>query len=543
MIVGNIKKIDLSASSFERMITHGNLYVDKTRFIEHFLNASSSVQLIARHRRLGKSLNMDMLRCFLTDKTDYRHLFKGLYIETSSVWNIANSTPAFYFDFKGLKLETYREQIIKQVDKHVNSIVEPTMLSGYFKRQYEQITNDLNRAEDSLYFLTELTFELTGKRSYILIDEYDKLLIDNYSSDKYDEIRAFETSMLSSALKGNHYLEKGLLTGVMRVSHESMFSGLNNVKTFDVFNDQIYTDDYGLTDREITELSQLADFAIDELKSWYNGVKISGQAIYNTYSVMSYLDSNTYGCFWGKSGTLDMISNLLNDNRKLTLTKLLNGEQTEVSIDDRISLKQLSSHFDDKAFYSLLLQGGYLTLDKYVANKDIALVSIPNHELLVVWKNFIFGKIYRSAIHVRTLFDNENNLAQLAKDLEYFLSDRLSYHDLASYEGESKTKTYERIYHVFLLGILSAYDDVRCRYPLSNRESGDGRFDILIERTNAYYIFECKACDKKSDLVKEVNGALSQIDANRYGADLKKDKRLIKIGIAFCGKLCKVKCK
>ncbi len=542
MIVGDSKKIDLSVSSFERMITNGNLYVDKTKQIENFLNEASSVQLVARQRRLGKSLNMDMIRCFLTDKTDYRHLFKGLYIETSSVWSKVNSSSVFYFDFKGLSPKFYKEQIIEQIDKHLSSVINPDNFKGYLKRRYSRFISNTDAASDGLLFLTEVVYEVTGRRSYILIDEYDKLLMDHYNSDLYDEIKEFETALLSTGLKGNPYLEKALLTGVMRISHESMFSGLNNIKTFDVFDDDVYMEDYGLTDRELGELKRSTSIDTDEVKSWYNGIKINGHLICNIYSVLSYIDIGHFDCFWGKSGTLDLIVSILNDERKLALARLLNGQQVEVFIDSRISLKRLSSDTGDEAFYSLLVQSGYLTLDEKRTEKGTVLLSMPNKELLIVWKDFILKSLYSGTVRLRTLFDHANNLNEFSNDLEYFINDRLSYHDLAAYKDEHINRTRERIYHIFLLGILSAYDDVRCKYPLSNRKSGDGRYDILVEKPDQYFIFEFKSCSTKNELETKAGEALEQISLKRYGEDLDKSKRIVKVGVAFYGKMCRVKC-
>ncbi len=368
-------------------------------------------------------------------------------------------------------------------------------------------------------------------------------MMDNYNTDKYDEIRGFLTALLSSGLKGNQCLKKALLTGVMRVSHESMFSGLNNIKTYDVFNDSVYTDDYGLTEKEASELSELAGFDLSELKSWYNGVKINGHEIYNTYSVMSYLDSGQYSCFWGMSGTMEMIANLLNDGRKIALTKLLNGEQITAIVDSRISLKRLSANDADEAFYSLLVQGGYLALDEKQPDNLNSKLSIPNRELMRVWKDFILTHLYGSGrVKVKTLFDNVSDLNRFSEDLERFLNDALSYHDLAVYKGEDEDQVKERVYHIFMLGMLSAYDDIRCRRPMSNRESGDGRYDILAEKSNHYFIFEFKSCGTGDDLEERAENALDQINSKRYGADLDKNKPLIKIGVAFCSKKCKVKC-
>ncbi|MCL1809059.1 MAG: ATP-binding protein [Clostridiales bacterium] len=505
MITGDVKKIDLSTSSFERMITNRCLYVDKTRFIEHFLNEGSSVQLTARQRRLGKSLNMDMLHCFLTDKADYRHLFKGLYIETSPLWDKANSAPVFYFDFKQLLPDNYAESIYYMVCDYIDTYCGGTVLSRAV-RSY--LDSEKYTDASGLLYLTESVYRATGKRSYILIDEYDKLLTDSYRSEKYEEIQDFETAFLSAGLKGNRYIEKALLTGVMRISHESMLSGLNNVVTFDVYSDSVYTDDYGLTDEEVLELSQLADLNIGDLKEWYNGIKINGHAIYNTYSVMSHIDSKALSCFWGMSGTMGMVAGLLNDERELAIAKLLNGERVEAVVDE--------------AFYSFLVQAGYLALDEKLPEKGTVLLSIPNKELLVVWKDFILTNIFSGVVKVRTLFDNVENIDVFAKDLEYFLSDRLSY-------------------HVFMLGILSAYDDLRCKHPLSNRESGDGRYDIFVEKPECNFIFEFKACDGPDDLDEKAGEALAQIDDKRYGADVGSSKRLVKIGIAFFGKSCRVK--
>ena len=540
MTIGDIKKIRLTRSSFKDIIADSNYYVDKTKMIENFLSSSNCVHLIARQRRLGKTLNMDTLRCFLTDKEDLRHLFKGLYIEKSPVWEMANSTPVFYFDFKTLTADNYKNQIMKQVYKHISSYVDPESLKGYLKMLFDDFANDL---ENSLQVLTEIVYEVTGKRSYLLIDEYDQLLMHNYDKESYEEIKNFITHLFSSAVKSNQYLEKALLTGVMRISHESMFSGLNNIITYDVFNDDVYTNDYGFTEEEIKEISKLADFDISELRQWYNGVRIFGKPIYNTYSVMSFLLRKKYDCYWGKSGTMDMIRNLLNDNRHAVLAKLLAGEQAEVPIVDRVSLCNLAKGAGDQAFYSLLVQAGYFALGEKIPGKfQVHHVSIPNTELMRVWKDFILENLYPDSHWIRTLFDNIDNIEVFAKDFEYFLSDRLSYHDLETMDEEEPRRRNEKLYQVFVLGLLSAFEDTRCKYPQSNRESGYGRYDILAERPKENVIFELKACTKEEDLDKMANEALEQITIKRYGEDLDKTKKLVKAGIAFYKKKVRVKC-
>ena len=540
MTINCISKIDITTSYFKDVICYGNFYVDKTKMIENFLSSSNRVHLIARHRRLGKTLNMDTVRCFLTDKEDLRYLFKGLYIEKSPVWEMAHSTPVFYFDFKTLQAENYKTVIYDMICENIDTYCTETQLSRAAKRYIT--SDDFGNANGFLY-LTESVFRATGKRSYILIDEYDKLLMENYNKECYEEIRGFITTLFSSAVKSNPHLEKALLTGVMRISHESMFSGLNNIIAYDVFRDSVYKNDFGFTEEEIDKINNLTEFNISELRQWYNGVRIDGMPIYNTYSVMSYLIHKQYDCFWGKSGTMDIIRNLLNDSRLAVLARLLNGEQVEVPMADRVSLCHLSQSASDQAFYSLLVQAGYFALIEKVPGKiSTSIVSIPNIELNRVWKEFILENLYPNQTLIRTLFDNINNPEAFAKDLQFFLQDRLSFHDLGAMGGNESKHIYEKPYHIFMLGLLSAYKDVSCKNPLSNRESGNGRYDILAERPDANIIFEFKACNAEDDLDKAAKKALEQITNKRYGEDLDNNKKLIKAGIAFYKKQVRVRC-
>jgi len=234
---------------------------------------------------------------------------------------------------------------------------------------------------------------------------------------------------------------------------------------------------------------------------------------------------------------------LLDDNRRRTLTSLLNGDQSEVPVSTRISLQHLSGSASDYAFYSLLVQAGYLALTEAVPSASTsAVVSIPNKELMIVWKEFLLETLYARTPQIKTLFDNADNLDTFSNDLEYFLRDRLSYHDLAVSRDDDTGRLHERLYHIFMLGILSAYDDVRCKYPLSNRESGDGRYDILVEKPDTTFIFEFKASATADDMEQKAAEALTQIEVKRYDAGLDAGKRLVRVGVAFHGKTCKVRC-
>ena len=541
MILGNLNKINLSTSIFERMITGGSLYVDKTRFIENFLNSGSDVLLITRQRRLGKSLNMDTLRSFLSCQVDYRHLFEGTYIKTSPLWEMAYSAPAFIFNFRNLSQTKFRTEIVTQAVSHVYSFIDIEDLKGKAKLLCDRLLSGDIEAHAALLVLTEIAYEVTGMRSYLFIDEYDSLLINSFGTDSYEPIRRFLTDVISSAMKNNPYLQKALITGVMRISHESLFSGLNNIKIFDMFNDKVFTNDYGLTEEEAEKLCELAGKNLDDVRAWYNGVRVCGKAIYSTYSMMYYLTKDAFGCYWGRSGNLEMIMGMLTDKRRDIFTNLLNGEKITTEVETRISLKDFFLSNTDEAFFSLLVQGGYLALEKENQESNISILSIPNIELRIVWQKFILNQYFPSHPELRTLFKNANDPAEFAHDIDYFLNDRLSYHDLAAYRGEYPGRVHERIYHIFVLGILSAYSDASRKRPKSNRESGHGRYDILFEKHEANYIFEFKSAKNVKGLNRAATTALKQIDNKRYGSDLNPDKPLVKIGVAVFDKYCKVK--
>ena len=234
-----------------------------------------------------------------------------------------------------------------------------------------------------------------------------------------------------------------------------------------------------------------------------------------------------------------MIINLMDENRESALLKMLGGESVYTYINQRISLKELSQNPEDGAFYSLLIQAGYLALDK-LNPSDQGLLKIPNKELMHVWRTFILSYMVKSSTRIISLFENISNLPIYDEDVKYFLNDRLSYFDISVDADEGRTA--ERIYHVFMLGLLSAHEDSSYKKPpLSNRESGDGRYDILFEMKGFSIIFEFKSVGDASQMESAVGQGLSQIDEKRYYADAPKGKPLIKTAIAFCGKRCAVK--
>jgi hypothetical protein len=549
MVIGDGNCINLSTQSFEKIMLEGYLYVDKSKFIEHFLAKRSDVEIIARQRRIGKSLNLDMLRCFLTSEKDYRGLFEKLYIRTSPVWEKAHSSPVFAFDFLGLGATLYKDQLRDIIIRLAAPYLAGKGEDDVDKMVYANWCNRGPEDATGLKLLTEIAYSVTGKRSYILIDEYDSLMMRATDTEIYDDMRIYLTDFLSNGLKGNPYLEKCLLTGVMRISHEDMLSGLNNAKTYEVFRDKVYASDYGLTEEEASELCSYADLDLSDVREWYNGVKISGVDIYNTFSVMNAIDNNEIDCYWGKSGTLDRIKSIITQVQKSEILMLLDSNNTLTTrINTRISPRMLKQGCDSSILYSLLIQAGYLSLDSWNSKTQIGVVSIPNLELKAVWRDFIFeGMLTDRKLNGFLVYLND--LGKLAKATEKFLThlfDVFSNYDLPASEykhpdGTSYLKAPELYYHHIVLSALTTIQaDLGYKTILSNRESGDGRYDVYLDMGELSVDFEFKSGEKgrRPETLSRI--AAEQVKDLRYGADL--GKPVIAIGCGFVQKRVKVKC-
>jgi hypothetical protein len=486
---------------------------------------------------------MDMLRCFLTDKTDNRPLFENLAVRQSPVWEMAHSAPVFFLDFKNLQRDYYRSDIFHMIDIYLEGYVNNTRCPASMRRTYEAWSQKEGNDASGIGLLTMIVHAVTGKKVYILIDEYDKLLMDTALTGKYKEIRDYLTALFSAGLKGNPCLEKALLTGVTRISHEGMFSGLNNAKAYDVFSDVVYSEDYGLTDTEIRELSETAGFGREEAKDWYNGIRIGGKAIYNTFGVMSMIKKREFDCYWGNSGMLDTIIALLNNKRYRTLLNLLTRDHVEtVELENRISPEKLCSGCPDKIFYSLLVQAGYLSLEKM--EKMTGNVAMPNVELREVWRRFLLSDFEEKIENPSGLLAQIDSPEILAQEWEDFLTNvlvRLSYHDLPMLkEADGRRKTPEINYHLLLFGILFMCDEsFKYKRLTSNRESGDGRYDICMEMEDRVVVFEVKSATEEEDLEAIALEALAQISEQRYGADT--GLPVQGIGMAFRKKQCRVR--
>jgi hypothetical protein len=579
MIRGQRNRINLGSSIFRSFIEKDALFVDKSAFIEHVLEDFSGVLLFTRPRRMGKSLNLDMLRSFIDCKQDAvsEGLFKGLYIEGSPVFGQAGSAPVVYLNMRDINRDGYKARFLKKMRGQSEVYLSKDQQT---ENLVDSLSGNQGTFTDALRDLIENLYAVCGTKPFVLIDEYDKLIMDSVGTPVFDEIRDFTKAMLSSALKDNPALGKGVLTGVNRIAQESMFSDLNNLKVYDVLTPSAFDTDFGFSEQEAIELCTPDELAT--VREWYNGYRIGSSKIYFTYSVMSYLDSGLLANYWGRSGTVAMVKQHLTTDRIETITSLINGfggsetasqahkgaaagdsagktddnsEATPVgarterppilaNIKDRLSAEDLSGFATDSSFYSLLVQTGYLTWDGKPYSGQYEL-SLPNRELVSVWREFILEDV------LNLQESSISNVFQALSDPKYFsskftdlISNRLSYFDFEAREPE-------RTYHAFVAGLLAA-----AKIPFaSNRESGFGRYDIMAFLADKTVVFEFKVATVPGPtadvgnvaptptpdaLQAAAEGAITQITERNYAADAPAGKPVYAVGIGFCGKLCAV---
>ena len=527
-IFGDRKRINLGSSEFRSFIENGDLYIDKTRFIEHVLGEASNMLLFTRPRRTGKSLNLDMLRTFLDCKQDTKGLFVGLYIEGSPVFRKINSRPVIYLNFKELRVDDYKQEL----KEALNDVAYFYLDDEQFNRRVQNLFEDNMISSRALRSLIENIHEAYGVKPYVIIDEYDKLLMDNLSHSEYEDIRQWLRSVFESALKDNPHLEKGIMAGVTRVSQEGLLSGLNNLDVYDVFAPSVFDGDFSLTEDEASEL--LDKDQLVSAREWYNNYRVGNEKLYIMYSVLSYVKKGILDNYWGMSGSMEMLIDALNMERVDAITDLLsNGKEIETGIKRRLSLQQLrSGRVDDSSFYSFAVQTGYLTfeLDHRGDAADAYRLSIPNKELARVWQSFILDEVVKEDhTSLRDIFKNIADTEEFSQNFKEFVSFQLSCYDAG--------KELEKTYHVLVFGLILGAG-YKCS---SNRERGYGRYDIWLEGPDFNVIIEFKRARKEADSLEELaSQAIGQIDSRKYFASFPEGVPLYKVGVGCFKTECSV---
>ena len=549
-----VKSLPIGISDYVRA-QEEYYYVDKTLLIKEFLDQKPLVSLFTRPRRFGKTLNMDMLRVFfeISDKNTSK------YFADKNIWQCGEEYrshqgkyPVIFLTFKDVKFDTWDVTIDKirgllqeEYGRH-QELLNSDKLSQYEKEYFTKIISaTANEVEltSSLERLSKMLASHYDKAPVIIIDEYDTPIQEGYSKDFYDEIIGFMRNFFSGAFKDNKNLSYGFLTGILRIAQESIFSGLNNLTVNSVMDEE-YDSFFGFTESEVKAM--LSYYGVsdkeEELKDWYDGYLFGSEEIYNPWSVINYISK---GClpqaYWvntGKNEILDDVLRVATDDITERLYDLLQGERVVARIDQNVVYRSLAE--DPANIYSLLLVAGYLKTPKKELQADgsyLCEVSIPNREIATVYKSEILSHFLQTGAITRT---TANKIAEslYANDYKKLQSAIGEYMDksIGFFDGGA-----EGFYHGLMLGLIALMDN---QYKIkSNRESGDGRFDVsLIPREKRYpgIILELKWKEKLSDveLEKWSNEALKQIGELRCDSEMKEDgiTEILKFGIAFSGK-------
>ncbi|MBZ9626273.1 ATP-binding protein [Clostridium sp. FP2] len=554
------KSIQIGTSDFKKLIEENNYFVDKSMLIKEFMENGADIILTPRPRRFGKTLNLSMLRYFfdIRTKADTKDLFKSLKIENEKeIMNLQGEYPVVFVTFKGVKYNNFEnaisaiEMLMSEVYKEYRYLMESEIFKEDEKRDFNKIINreaDLILLTISLKNLTNYLYKYYNKKVILLIDEYDVPIQESYMRDYYDNMISLIRNMLSDALKDNIYLEKAMITGILRVAKESIFSGLNNLQVNTILGLK-FKDKFGFTEQELKELLTYYDLQdkSDDIKKWYNGYVFGGKTIYNPWSVLNYIDNNEMGFmpYWINSSSNDLIKNLLlkgDTNMKLELEELISGNSISKAIDDSIVMSEVED--SNENIWSFLLMCGYLKAIKTENIEGILQceLKIPNKEVLIFYNNLIEKWFKESTTNqkyelmLKTLITG--NIEIFAGLFKEFVINNISYFDVSGKEPE-------RVYHAFVLGMLISLSK---GYEVkSNKESGYGRYDVMIipkDVSKIGIIIEFKKIDDfLSYTIEEGTAkALKQIEDKKYETELleKGIKDIVKLAIVFKGKEIKV---
>lgn len=542
------KSLPIGVSDF-KLATTGYYYVDKTLMIRDFLDKKPMVSLFTRPRRFGKTLNMDMLRVFF-EKTNED---TSVYFKDKQIWQCGDyytkhqgQYPVIFLTFKDVKSMTWEETFQKirrlislEFIRH-NELETSSVLTAYEKEQYHLLAGDNGDEVDcqmGLQLLSLLLHKHYGRECIIIIDEYDTPIQQGHTCNFYPEIVNFMRNFFSGGLKDNPHLAFGFLTGILRVAKESIFSGMNNLKTYSILDDG-YSSYFGFTEKEVKDMLRYygKDDKYNELSEWYDGYRFGNTEIFNPWSVINYISDNCFPkAFWQSTGSNEIIGEIIQTaTPEITkdLYKLLCGEKIAAYIDTSVIYPEVQNN--PYSIYSFLLVAGYLKVANIYPQSDgnfMCDVAIPNKEITFVYEKEVLNRTNQNSLAIsisQAIFSKDTQKLQAL--LEDFMVKSIS-----SIDGAN-----EGFYHGMMLGLCAILGN---RYKIrSNRESGLGRFDIqLMPLTKGMpgFIFEFKHTkDEHTDLSALADSALQQIETKKYDTELRDNgvNSIIRIGIAFRGK-------
>ena len=534
-----MRPIAIGVSDFRNIIANNCFYVDKTKFIEELVNDMTAVHLITRPRRFGKTLNLSMLKYFydIEGNTENRKLFDGLYISNFLAMSEQGKYPVIFLSFKDVKADSSLEMreniaiLMKNLYDKFEYIREKLNQSNLMEFDEIWLKKDNANLRGALLNLCSYLKEYYNQDVILLIDEYDTPMVSAYEHGYYDEIKMFFTTLYGSALKENPALKKAVLTGIMRISKENIFSGLNNVKVNSILEDD-FAEYFGITEKEVEK--SLIEYGLEErlpeVQKWYNGYIFGGVRVYNPFSITNFLDRKKIMPYWVNTSSNTLINKVLKEASSSIfeeLSKLFQRETINKTIDVYSNFNELKN---TEQIWYLLTNAGYLTPVEEIDFGKYS-IRIPNEEVHYFFERDFIRNFLGSVDNFdRTLsYLLEGDFDNFTYELENIMLNSVSCFDFNSNSKESH-------YHVFILGMLLG---LRRRYYIhSNREGGRGRYDLVVEpmdkRKNGLVI-EFKVAKEKEELEKASEEALAQIEEKRYYEGLRDRgvERIILVGISF----------
>ncbi len=556
------RTVAIGIQSFNEIIENNYFYVDKTSFIKEWWEGGDSVTLITRPRRFGKTLTMSMVEQFFSVNYAGRgDLFEGLSIwQEEKYVRLQGTYPVISLSFARVKETNYTDtrtklcEVIRNLYIKFSFLKESEKMTEADRAYYDRILAvEVSNPDisSSLYQLSDFLFRYYGKKVIILLDEYDTPMQEAYVDGYWEELVAFTRSLFNSSFKTNPYLERAIMTGITRVSKESIFSDLNNLEVVTTTSDK-YADCFGFTEEEVFAGMDECGYTDREMvKRWYDGFTFGGKTdIYNPWSILNYLDKGEIKTYWANTSSNSLVGKLIREGSrsiKSSFEELLAGEHLITPIDEQIVYNQLDEN--ETAIWSLLLASGYLKVvdyegyDPMEASEPKYELELTNLEVKVMFQNMIrtwFG-------NVRSDY-NDFEKALLFGDVDAMneYMNRVALETFSSFDTGKRASGKaepERFYHGFVLGLMV---DLKGRYVItSNRESGFGRYDVILEPVSAAddaIIIEFKVYNfrKEKSLEETLQNALQQIEDKKYETKLRTKgipaERIRKYGFAFEGK-------
>ena len=539
----NRKPLPIGVSDFKEIVENNYYYIDKTKLIEDILHYRAKVNLFTRPRRFGKTLNMSMIKYFfdIENREENLKLFDGLNISESEHMHEQGQYPVIYISFRNMEEVSWENshiairQLISNMYDEFKFIREEMDERELFYFDNVWFNKDIADWKGSLKALTKYLYEYYGKKAVVLIDEYDTPIIQAYQEGYYKQAISFFKKFYGDAMKDNEYLQFGIMTGILRIAKEGIFSGLNNLKVNNIFSEK-YSEYYGLTENEVVEAVKYygLEYEMEDVREWYDGYQFGETEIYNPWSIINFLDEKKLRPYWiGVSGNKTIYDLLGKADKKVIedLEKLFVGKTVYKAINEYMEYV-----FNASDIWELFLYSGYLTTDGEKKG-ELYPLRLPNKEIQTFFRKIFIDRFVGNYTQFSNIVENLKNgkIEEFAKGLQDEILSSLSYFD---------TEKDEKYYKIFLIGIfiILANDYIR----LSERESGYGRADLVLEpknKINPAYIFEFKVVNNEDELENYAKTGFEQIKEKEYDVELRNRgiDKIVCVGLVFYRKKLKMK--